>query len=107
MINELDLTVYYKSHLLNFYRSMIYFRDQKIALNQSRILAKLQDPKKDKIYYRVIDGKQTNDSTELVEKIKNLLQQFEENNPTLRSLGRAGEIGDHSSPVEKDLIISA
>lgn len=56
---------------------MIYFRDQKITLNQSRILAKLQDPKKDKIYYRVIDGKKSNDSAELVSKIKNLLQQFE------------------------------
>lgn len=43
---------YYKSHLLDFCRSLIYYKDQQIAINQSRILAKLQDPKKQNIFYR-------------------------------------------------------
>lgn len=43
---------YYKSHLLDFCRSLIFYKDQQISINQSRILAKLQDPKKQNIYYR-------------------------------------------------------
>lgn len=73
MINGLNLTNYYKSHLLDFLRSIIYFRDQKIIINQSRILAKLQDPKKEKIYYRILE-KNDPDSSNLVKFIHNLLQ---------------------------------
>ena len=50
MVNTVDINNYYKSHLLDFYRSLIYFKDKQIMINQSRILAKLQDPKKDYIY---------------------------------------------------------
>lgn len=51
-VNEVSIQNYYKSHLLDFCRSLIYYKDQQIAINQSRILAKLQDPKKENIYYR-------------------------------------------------------
>lgn len=51
MINEVRIEWYYKSHLLDFLRSLIYYKDKHIAVNQSRILAKLQDSKKNFIYY--------------------------------------------------------
>jgi hypothetical protein len=51
MINEVNIQWYYKSHLLDFLRSLIYYKDKHIVINQSRILAKLQDSKKKFIYY--------------------------------------------------------
>lgn len=51
MINEVMIEYYYKSHLLDFLRSLIYYKDKHIVINQSRILAKLQDSKKKHIYY--------------------------------------------------------
>ena len=54
-VNTVSLNNYYKSHLLDFYRSLIYFKDKQIMINQSRILAKLQDPKKNGIFYRVFN----------------------------------------------------
>ncbi len=53
MINSVPIKTYYKSHLLNFFRTMLYYKDKHIVVNQSRILAKLQDSKKKHIYYRV------------------------------------------------------
>jgi hypothetical protein len=38
--------------MLDFLRSLIYYKDKHITINQSRILAKLQDSKKKDIYYR-------------------------------------------------------
>ena len=55
MVNTVDRNNYYKSHLLDFYRSLIYFKDKQIPINQSRVLAKLQDPKKEHIFYRVLN----------------------------------------------------
>jgi hypothetical protein len=53
MVNTVPINTYYKSHLLNFFRTLIYYKDKHIAVNQSRILAKLQDSKKKNIYYRI------------------------------------------------------
>ena len=53
MINKISKKNYYKSHLLDFLRSLIYFKDKQISFNQSKILAKLQDEKKEKILYRI------------------------------------------------------
>jgi len=52
MINKVPIKNYYKSHMLDFLRSLIYYKDKHIIINQSRILAKLQDSKKKAIYYR-------------------------------------------------------
>jgi hypothetical protein len=52
MINTAPIKNYYKSHLLDFFRTMIYYKDGHIKSNQARILAKLQDSKKKSIYYR-------------------------------------------------------
>jgi UDP-N-acetyl-D-mannosaminuronic acid transferase (WecB/TagA/CpsF family) len=52
MVNKVPVQTYYKSHLLDFFRTMIFYKDTHITLNQSRILAKLQDSKKKNIYYR-------------------------------------------------------
>ncbi len=53
MINTVPIETYYKSHLLDFFRTMLYYKDKHIIVNQSRILAKLQDSKKKHIYYRI------------------------------------------------------
>lgn len=53
MINKVPVKTYYKSHLLDFFRTMLYYKDKHIIVNQSRILAKLQDSKKKHIYYRL------------------------------------------------------
>jgi len=52
MVNIVPIKNYYKSHLLDFFRTMIYYKDGHIKTNQARILAKLQDSKKKNIYYR-------------------------------------------------------
>jgi len=52
MVNTAPIENYYKSHLLDFFRTMIYYKDRHIKTNQARILAKLQDSKKKNIYYR-------------------------------------------------------
>ena len=52
MVNTVPIENYYKSHLLDFFRTMIYYKDGHIKSNQARILAKLQDSKKKFIYYR-------------------------------------------------------
>lgn len=52
MINNVPIHNYYKAHILDFLRSLIYYKDKHIIINQSRILAKLQDSKKKHIYYR-------------------------------------------------------
>jgi len=52
MVNKVPIKNYYKSHILDFFRSLIYYKDKHIIINQSRILAKLQDSKKKDIYYR-------------------------------------------------------
>ncbi len=52
LINEVPIMDYYKSHILDFLRSLIYFKDKHISVNQGRILAKLQDSKKKNIHYR-------------------------------------------------------
>lgn len=70
LVNKVPIEDYYKSHILDFMRSMIYFKDRHIVINQGRILAKLQDSKKYNIHYRF-------DKTEL-----NGL----ENNRTIRDL---------------------
>jgi hypothetical protein len=53
MVNTVPVETYYKSHLLDFFRTMIYYKDKHIVVNQSRILAKLQDSKKKNIFYRI------------------------------------------------------
>lgn len=58
MINTAPIKNYYKSHLLDFFRTMIYYKDGHIKSNQARILAKLQDSKKKSIYYRYDKGNQ-------------------------------------------------
>lgn len=52
MINCVTIRSYYKAHLLDFLRSLAYYKDKHIPVNKSRILAKLQDSEKDNIYYR-------------------------------------------------------
>lgn len=52
LVNKVPIEDYYKSHILDFLRSLIYFKDRHIVINQSRILAKLQDSKKHNIHYR-------------------------------------------------------
>ncbi len=52
MVNTAPISNYYKSHLLDFFRTMIYYKDRHIKTNQARILAKLQDSKKKNIFYR-------------------------------------------------------
>lgn len=52
MVNKVSIDNYYKSHILDFIRSLIYYKDKQIKINQSKILAKLQDSKKEHIYYR-------------------------------------------------------
>ncbi len=52
MVNTVPVKNYYKSHLLDFFRTMIYYKDRHIKANQAKILAKLQDSKKKHIYYR-------------------------------------------------------
>jgi len=52
LINDVPIDDYYKSHILDFLRSLVYYKDKHISINQSRILAKLQDSKKEKIHYR-------------------------------------------------------
>lgn len=62
MVDEVPIkNNYYKAHVLDFLRSMIYYKDKHIIVNQSRILAKLQDFKKKNIYYR-FDKKDMNGS---------------------------------------------
>lgn len=51
MINKVAILWYYKSHLLDFLRSLIYYKDKNISINQSKILAQLQDSKKVAIFY--------------------------------------------------------
>jgi hypothetical protein len=51
-VNEVPIADYYKSHILDFLRSLIYYKDRHISVNQGRILAKLQDSKKPNIHYR-------------------------------------------------------
>ena len=51
-MNEVPIADYYKSHILDFLRSLIYYKDRHISVNQGRILAKLQDSKKPNIHYR-------------------------------------------------------
>ena len=46
LINDVPIDDYYKSHILDFLRSLVYYKDKHISINQSRILAKLQDSKK-------------------------------------------------------------
>lgn len=52
MVNMTPVKTYYKSHLLDLFRTMIYYKDRHIKANQARILAKLQDSKKKNIHYR-------------------------------------------------------
>jgi|JI10StandDraft_1071094.scaffolds.fasta_scaffold2114268_1 hypothetical protein len=52
LVNKVPIEDYYKSHILDFMRSLIYFKDRHIVINQGRILAKLQDSKKYNIHYR-------------------------------------------------------
>ena len=52
LVEEIPIENYYKSHVLDFFRSVIYFKDKQISVNQGRILAKLQDSKKHEIFYR-------------------------------------------------------
>lgn len=52
MVDKVPIENYYKSHLLDFFRSLVYYKDRHIIVNQSRILAKLQDSEKKSIYYR-------------------------------------------------------
>lgn len=79
-MDEVPITDYYKSHILDFLRSLIYYKDKHISINQSRILAKLQDSKKKNIHYRFdrtefngLDGRT----------ISNLLRDFENQNKGL------------------------
>ena len=51
MINKVAILWYYKSHLLDFLRSLIYYKDKNISINQSKILGQLQDSKKVAIFY--------------------------------------------------------
>ena len=51
LVNDVPIEDYYKSHILDFLRSLIYYKDRHIVANQSRILAKLQDSKKKNIHY--------------------------------------------------------
>jgi hypothetical protein len=73
MINKVPIRNYYKSHILDFLRSLIYFKDKQITINQSRILAKLQDSKKKHIYYR-FDKKESNMNGLEGKEIKDLIQ---------------------------------
>lgn len=41
---------------MDFFRSLIYYKDKYIPINQSRILAKMQDSKKNQIYYMFEKG---------------------------------------------------
>lgn len=52
MVNTVPVENYYKSHLLDFFRTLIYYKDRHIKVNQAKILAKLQDSKKKFIFYR-------------------------------------------------------
>jgi mRNA-degrading endonuclease YafQ of YafQ-DinJ toxin-antitoxin module len=52
LVDQIPIEDYYKSHVLDFFRSMTYFKDKHIVINQGRILAKLQDSKKHNIFYR-------------------------------------------------------
>lgn len=52
LINDVSLESFYKSHLLDFFRTMVYYKNKQISFNQGKILAKLQDSKKEFIYYR-------------------------------------------------------
>lgn len=45
----------YKSKLMNFFHCLIYYNEDVIKSNQGAILAKLQDSKKTKIYFKVDD----------------------------------------------------
>ena len=85
MVNSVDLNNFYKSHLLDFCRALIYFKDKQIPINQSRVLAKLQDPKKNSIYYRVFQ-KHDEGSARLLDYILGLIEEFKDQNSLLREL---------------------
>lgn len=77
-MNKVPIEDYYKSHILDFLRSLVYFKDRHIVVNQGRILAKLQDSKKHNIHYR-FDRTELN-GLENSRTIKDLIDEWEDQN---------------------------
>ena len=87
-MDKIPIENYYKAHVLDFLRSVIYFKDKHIAINQGRILAKLQDSKKHEIFYR-FDPQSL--ERQLHRDINVLVKEWESQNEGLQKIQIPGE----------------
>lgn len=59
LIEDTRMDDIYKSKLMHFFHCLIYYNEDVIKSNQATILAKLQDSKKTKIYFKVDDSSES------------------------------------------------
>ena len=103
MVNDVRIEWYYKSHLLDFLRSLIYYKDKHIGINQTRILAKLQDSKKKNIYYMF--DKMDKMPNECRRGIKELIEEWNMQNKDLLSIEKPDEPWPLMRGEERPIII--